>query len=407
MVEGFWAPCRRAFALIFLSALFSAASADDCELAESAIKKASEIRMLDVKRPVPCLIHGKEEIKSYLLNVIENELPPRRLELEGVAGRATGFLPDDFDYKQGLVDLYISQLGGYYDPKKQHYVMAGWMPSMLQTTIAVHELTHALQDQHFGLAKIIDPKIENSDQQLARSALVEGDATAVMIDFSRGGRVIENEDSVDGVMMQNLIGSSLTAAMSSAPPSLQLMLLFPYTSGLRFAHALLKKDSYPAIDDAFRRLPRSTEEILHPEKYEKSEPDFEVIPEVEVRVEGLAPEAKPVFRDTLGEFAISAMLSRMLKDKSGIAEASAGWGGDRLVVYELAGEKQRHVVWRIRWDTPKDLGEFEKAYRRALSEAYPAAKLESPGWVRLNSGKEVRFERSGPQVLTLAFRVDV
>ena len=186
----------------------------------------------------------------------------------GLKPSGIGFIPLDFNYQQGLIDLYLSQLGGYYDPEKRHFVMAAWMPVMLQTTIAVHELTHALQDQYFNLATFTDQNKYTSDQLMARSALVEGDATLVMLDYQRrlmGQAGLESDKSVSGVMLQNIIGASMMAPMANVPSSLQNLLIFPYTSGLRFAHEFLKDGGYKRLDKIFRSPPRSTEEILHPE----------------------------------------------------------------------------------------------------------------------------------------------
>ena len=146
---------------------------------------ASRLRGLKVKREVPCRLQDKAQVERYLRSAIEEKVPKQKLELEGEMYRLIGAIPKDYDYLNGLVAVYTSQLGGYYEPGEEYYAMAAWMPGVLQMPIAVHELTHALQDQHYALEKFIDQKSESSDQLMAKSALVEGDATAVMIDYSR------------------------------------------------------------------------------------------------------------------------------------------------------------------------------------------------------------------------------
>ena len=115
---------------------------------------------------------------------MEEDVAPNRLYSEGVVYQRLALVPKDFKYESGIIDLYTSQIGGYYDPKKDHFVMAKWIPASLQFPVAVHELVHALQDQHFKLDTFLDPKTMTSDALMARAALVEGDATAVMIDYS-------------------------------------------------------------------------------------------------------------------------------------------------------------------------------------------------------------------------------
>ena len=273
-------------AFLFSCFVSQAAFSDEslCQIATGAIEQASNIRSLRVKSKVPCEVHDKEKVKNYLLDTLENKVTFEKLRKEEAVFKALGFIPEDFNYKDGIVELYLGQIGGYYDPDKSYYVMAGWLPAMLQTTIAVHELTHALQDQYFNLQTFLDLKMQSNDELLARSALVEGDATAVMYDFARvtaGQKRLEEESNVEGLMLQSVISASMVAGMGKVPKTLQSMLIFPYTSGLRFAHELLRKGGYKQIDQAFNKPPRSTEEILHPEKYFHPKKDF-----IEIEAEG-------------------------------------------------------------------------------------------------------------------------
>lgn len=350
-----------------------------CAIARASIGQASGIRGLKIKKNVPCLVHDREQVKKYLLDTIETKIPAGKLDMEEVVYKTLGFIPENYDYKKGIVDLYVSQIGGYYDPEEHHFVMAAWMPGLLQASVAVHELTHALQDQYFDLSKMIDIKLENSDELMARSALVEGDATAVMIDHTRGlvGQApLEKEPNVDSFLLQNVLGGSMVAQGAGVPQSLQMMLLFPYTSGLRFAHHLLKKNGYQAINEAFKDPPRSTEEILHFEKYGKAKQDFIVLSDQEVLGEETAVDKKIVYRDTIGEFGISALLGMFLTNKSEVVSGAAGWGGDRVLVLENAEKSKRSIFWVTHWDTEKDADEFYALYLQLLGARFPKASFE-------------------------------
>lgn len=333
-----------------------------CGIATEAINAASKIRGLRIKQNVPCLVHDRKKVEEFVLESIDEQLPPERLKNEERVARALGIVPESYDYKKGIVDLYVSQIGGYYDPKRKHFVMAGWMPELMQPTIASHELTHALQDQYYNLEAMIDPKIENSDKLMAHSALIEGDATAVMYDYMQsltGGRMIAEEPSVEKYLLQNVIGSSFTAQLG-VPPALQLMLLFPYTSGLRFAHTQLRRGGYSKLDVIFLAPPATTEEILHPEKYPSKPGEYAVFTDNDVKGAELG---EIVHRDTIGEFGISALLASHIGQRAEAAEAAAGWGGDRLLILEH-GEGW-HIVWRTRWDSAKDADQFFSAWERA------------------------------------------
>lgn len=311
-------------------------------------------------------MRDKPEVKQYLLDTIKSKIPPRRMKMEGVIYRVLGFIPDDFEYEQGLVQLYLDQLGGYYDPEKDHFVMAAWLPAIMQVPVAVHELTHALQDQYFELSSFTDVNKYSSDELLARSALIEGDATAVMIDYSRlkvGQSPIAKDADVTAIMMQNLLGTSLFSGMNQIPESLKLTLLFPYTSGLRFAHTLLRKGDYQELTKAFAKPPRSTEEILHPEKYYIQKQDFL---ELENPKSKYAEQNREIlFEDTLGEFSISALFAGFIKNKAEVAEIASGWGGDRIVVYQ-ATDNSYELHWITHWDTESDSTAFYQAYKKVL-----------------------------------------
>lgn len=349
--------------VIFLTQ-FVLAEESPCTISNEALEDASSIRGLVIKRKTPCLLHDKAEVKEYLLKTIDTKIPKERLRAEALVYRAFGFLPPTFNYEEGLVKLYLDQLGGYYDPIKDHFVMAAWMPTILQVTIAVHELTHALQDQYFDLVSFTDHHKFSSDELLARSALVEGDATAVMTDYTNammGQPPLSKKNDVGSIMFQNVAGSAMMPSLREVPESLKLMLMFPYTSGLRFAHELLKKGGYKEIDKAFKSPPRSTEEILHPEKY-GLEPDFKI-----VKAQKADDIRKIKFEDTLGEFAISALLATHEPNKTTVVNASKGWGGDRVAILE-DGNGVQTALWRINWDTQKDLEEFCSAYRGVMDK---------------------------------------
>ena len=332
---------------------------DLCVTASQAMKTASELRGLNPKRKVPCRAHEKNKIKQYVVKAIKTETPEARIRGEGLLFAALGIIPSDFDYEKELVDLYTSQIGGYYDPKKGQYVMAAWIPASLQYPVSVHELVHALQDQHFDLETFMDIKTMSSDELMARSALVEGDATAVMVDYSlraAGGGTVFDQQDVSLFIAQNVVGTQLLATSSPTGRTLMTLMIFPYSSGLRFAHELIRESrSYDALNKAFLNPPRSTEEILHPEKYGNNIKEFEI---PVISVEGLTA----IHEDTLGEFFISVWLNSQGVDGVTAATAAAGWGGDRAAVLPLP-DGSHSIRWHIRFDTVRDAEEFYAALK--------------------------------------------
>jgi hypothetical protein len=347
----------------------------DCKVAEQSIKEASRIRGLEAKTRVPCTIETRDQVKAFLEKAIHTKVPAEKMRFDELVAKALGFIPEDYDYKKGLLDLYLSQLGGYYDPEKKRYVMAGWLPELMQPTVAVHELTHALQDQHFNLNTFIDDKTFYTDKLLARAALIEGDATAVMLDYQRAlmdQPSIAKLEKVDSFILQTVLGMALVTTKTMVPESLKSVLLFPYASGTRFVHFLLRQGGYAEITAAFRSPPNTTSEILHPEKYSAKNSAPSLLSDANFETNGQRIE----YRDSLGEFSITALLSSGEIKRELASKAAAGWAADLVVVY---GTRDKEVVvWKILWDSALEAKEFFDAYRELLTARGFSIKQKDP-----------------------------
>ena len=374
----------------------------ECSLVSTAFKIASDIRGLKIKESVPCRLQDKAEVEKYLRDTIELKIPAAKFKNEERAYKIIGFIPQEFDYKNGLIKLYTEQLGGYYEPEGNFYAMASWMPGMMQMPIAVHELTHALQDQHFDLNALMGDQTQESDLMLARSAVVEGDATAVMLNYARklsGQPSIAKDKSISGFMVQNIAGAMFSNALHSAPSTLQALLIFPYVSGLNFVHTALKTDGFPGVNKIFKRLPESTEEILHPEKYLKGVRDFREIP-LEPGPEGYDRQGESsTYSDRIGEFMIAALLGSYLSPVEG-SKAAAGWAGDRIQLFEPVGDAPGTVIWNTEWDTKVDADEFFQALTAAYEKRF-AVKATGTDNIRDFADKtigELRVQQTGNKV---------
>ncbi len=383
-----------------LWALFTIpAQADDasslCDTSRQALVYASTIRNLTAHEPVPCLVQDKPAVTGFIHETIKTDLPPLKLQMEEISYRAIGLIPDSFTYASKLVEFLVSQIGGYYDPKRKQFVMAAWLPASVQFGVAVHELTHALQDQHYNLRRILDLKSGTTDSDIAVSALIEGDASAVMFDYERqkiGQPPIQKEASIDSLILMQVLGASMGPIGGEIPDSLKGLLIFPYTSGLRFVHALLRAGGYQHVSNAYSRLPNSAREILHPDEYLAGtfRPNIPKLNELE----GAAESRLPEYSDVLGEFGISSLLSGEASSRSLAAEAAKGWIGDRVGVFPLQNER-RLVSWLTRWESEKDAQEFVVAYRAFLRSRY-GKDLST-----LTPNKSVRINSSASQVSIL------
>ena len=329
-----------------------------CNVAERALREASRIRQLTPERQVPCVVRSRPEIEKFLKEMIAEKFPRDTLEMEQLVYRAIGLVPDDYDYVHGIVQAYVQQIGGYYDPDKKLFVMLDTMPEKLQLPVAVHELTHALQDQRFHLSRFLDPEIHNNDELMARAALVEGDASAVMQDFMTERGKIGGGGEIE---------SSPSEQVASVPAALQRVLLFPYIQGLSFVRRVARAGDYSPLNDAFLKPPKSSREVLHPEEFVARA--FVPVELSTKQVERPAFRASLEYSDIVGEFVISSLLGESLRSQSRGEECAQGWVRDRVAVFS-GGKARRVVSWMSEWQSSEEAEEFFECYREMLKVRY-------------------------------------
>jgi hypothetical protein len=328
-----------------------------CAVADEALSDAARLRGLAPTQKVPCVVRSTAEVERFLRDTIAAKFPSNLLSMEERVYRAIGVIPDDYPYADRIVQAYVSQIGGYYDPDKKTFVMVDTMATSMQYSVAVHELTHALQDQHFGLVDFLDPKHKN-DELMAHAALVEGDATAIMQDSGRKRRVSSSESRSPAPDKPSPL---------EVPEGLERILLFPYVEGLTFVQALRKEGGMKMINEAFHRPPGSSREVLHPAEYLRGAPQ-----PVEPTVDSLRdPGSNRSFEhtDSLGEFTIVAFLEAGGIEQNAARQAAQGLRGD-LVGVSMRKGTDCDVVWRTEWDSPEDARDFASRYKEFLKTRY-------------------------------------
>ena len=288
------------------------------------------IRGLRLLREVRRGVMDRDAIVARLRQKTAREYPPGEIVLEGELYKRLGLLPEAMDYERTMFDLLEEQVAGFYDPDEQTLYIAGWLPTAAQPGTMAHELTHALQDQHFHIGRYTHHVRGNGDAQTAAMAVIEGDATAAMMDFSLrplGRRVQDLPDVTAMVAAQ--IESSDQVRMRSAPRALRETLLFPYLAGLAMcSRALREGDGYSQVDALLARPPASTEQVLHADKLSAREAPVAV----PVRVPpALAGGFEVAYHDVLGELGARLFFYGSMPDERAHA-AAQGWGGDHAVL---------------------------------------------------------------------------
>jgi hypothetical protein len=344
--------------------------------ADEIARQVAALRGLTIQRPIERGVLTRAEIGAKLRERIAKEYTPAEVRAESRVLKRLGLLPPNADYEKLILDLLMEQVAGFYDPFARKLYIADWLPLEMQRPALAHEIEHALQDQHFDLKRFAQPIKDDGDRQLAHSSLVEGDGTAVMLEFVAQAMGLPADQLPE---MAAQIGKTIasggmatTPSFDKAPTFLKETLIFPYFGGLGFVTAIHRQAPWSKVNDAFKNPPESTEQILHPEKYATHEAAVKITP---------APLAalgarKEIRRDVLGEFEWKILFAAKLDDATA-EKAAAGWGGDRLVAYAdaAAPDSLPVVVDLSSWDTETDAKEAEAAARAlfARTVAKPSA----------------------------------
>src|SRR5262245_8627732 len=229
---------------------------------QEVLKETSEVRQLSIIRPVPSSTQSRAEIERAIMKNLDEEITPADVHASEVTLKKLGLAPPDFQYRALMVRLLTEQVAGYYEPKTHQFHLADWIDIDGQKPIMAHELTHALQDQHFNLRRFDNWPKGDSDAELAAHALIEGDATLTMAMYvaSNPLRALTFLKSIGAMGIS-------TEELDKAPRALRETLLFPYQEGMNWTRSLYRQGGWSEVSTAFTTLPQSTEQVLHPEKY--------------------------------------------------------------------------------------------------------------------------------------------
>lgn len=334
---------------------------------EAVLKETSEVRQLPILRPVKSGAQTRTEIERMLVKNMDEDTTPEELHASELTLKKLGMIPADMQLRPFIISLLTEQVAGYYDPKAQQFYLADWIDLDGQKPVMAHELTHALQDQHYNLRRFDKWPKGDSDAELAAHALIEGDATLLMQFYIMRNplRALAFMKSIEAS------GSGSSELIEKAPRSMRETLLFPYQQGMEFASQLYKHGGWKQLSTAYTELPKSSEQVLHTEKYFAHEAPVKI--ELSDIAPALGENWKRVDYDVNGEWGYYLILDEFLKDKPESRKATAGWGGDRYAVYTEPKTGAVCLVQQSEWDTPTDAIEFYDAYVKRTELRYPGA----------------------------------
>lgn len=344
--------------------------------------EVEELRGESFERPVAVKITDKAGFIGYATERMAEMAGPEELAAEETIAKMLGLVPPSMDLMATTMEVLEDQVGGFYDPASDTFYLMKSFTGGVAKVILAHELTHALDDQLYDIDGSLEKVLENRDQSSAYMAVVEGSGTAVMSQWLMSH--MSELDPEDLAKAATMGGDSL----GEAPAVIWKPLLASYTQGQSFLQKgyrrLKKKEGLTMAQvtrRAFENPPRSTEQVLHPDKYwnEEKRDEPKALPEPAATPEGWAL----LDSSTLGELYLALMTEEpkeidfsnqmALAFLSYTNKAASGWGGDRV---ELCGRDAARVLTLTTvWDTPKDAGEFAGAleerivaWRAALAE---------------------------------------
>ncbi len=305
---------------------------------------------------------SETEIRRYIEQSGERMGADRLGEI-ALAYHLLGLLPDTLSFRRGVSNLYIAQLRGLYDPNTDTLYCRVGLSAQQVREVLTHELVHALQDQHTDLAALLEPEMEN-DARFAARATVEGQAMFATLRLLSGGRNLVGYSGMWNWIAASLrLGQGQSAEFRRAPRLIREGLVAPYLYGAQFMsywQGTELADSMPFG----ARLPRSSEQILHPERYVRGDQPLAIR-----FADG--PE-RVITEDVVGEFEIHLLGAQLVNGVTGGAPPAIGWGGDRYRVYR--SDAGPALVWYLVWDTL----ESAKLFNAGMGARLAARKKD--GW---------------------------
>jgi hypothetical protein len=307
------------------------------------------VRGLAFQRPVNAEPVSPEEIDRRLQRYFEEFYPKRYYARRTRAWTTIGAIPGDVGILEALGRYQQGEVLGFYNSQNEELVYIGDDDlSRIEQFILAHELTHAIDDQHFDLDRLDEPALTCDDERFeAALGVVEGSAnhfaTQVVFRFP----VEEMGDLPEG-------------GAEGVPELIRRLQEYPYTAGQVFVDHLADEGGMAAVNGALRRFPRTTEEVLHPERFRKDEP-------TDVDVPDFAPTFGEGWRDldvmVVGELWLRLLLDTELAGTQA-ERAADGWDGGIYRAWTDGDEVA--VVLSTAWDSSLEAAQFRDALGRFL-----------------------------------------
>jgi len=353
---------------------------------DQILQFASKDTGLPIKKEVKRRLTSRDEVVAYLEKTMAEDKDAQRLRRSELVLKKFGLLPRDFDLQTFLLALLREQVAGYYDPKTETVNLLDWTDIEQQRPVLAHELTHALQDQSFGLEKwmkvgdadlgekkqVTAADIENDEVSEARQAVIEGQAMVVLVDYMlapTGQSILASPQIADALKQGMLVGTDDSVEFKNAPTFLKEELTFPYRYGLDFETELLRAGGKEkAFAAAFENPPRTTRQIMEPKTYlsgERLEP---------MRMPDFQRDFKNYERfdvGAIGEFDVAILVDQYV-GREASHNLYPHWRGGYYYAGRPKGDPSAPLalLYVSRWSSSDKAADFAAIYAQSLAKRY-------------------------------------
>jgi len=389
---------------------------------DTIMQFASDDSKLAIKSKVKRRLTSRDAVEKYLVDKMKDDKDAKRMERSEIVLKKFGLIDQDFHLQPFLVSLLKEQIAGYYDSKTKTVNLLDWIEPDTQKPVLAHELTHALQDQRVNLDKWEDQSnddlshnvaednqhIATDEQDTAREAVLEGQAMAVLVDYSlkpMGQSVMTQPDLVKSKADEQSVDAD-SPVLERAPLLLQEALLFPYREGLKFEVDLLQdKGPGGAFGGVLDRPPATSFEIMNPRAYE-----------ARVKVPLLKmPDVHPLLDANYAPYDIGVMgqldvriLAELFGGPQTAAALSQSWAGGIYYAVQKKDAPNKDstasisLLYLSQWKSPEAAAAFARMYADELGKQYSGVKRDAQA--ESDESEQVFKTNEGPVLISTSGR---
>src|SRR5271156_1660341 len=385
---------------------------------DTILQFASDDSKLAIKSKVKRRLTSRDAVERYLVDKMKDDKDAKRMERSEIVLKKFGLIDQDFHLQPFLISLLKEQIAGYYDSKTKTVNLLDWIEPDTQKPVLAHELTHALQDQRVNLEKWEDESDDNvshnvtednqhiatDEEDTAREAVLEGQAMAVLVDYSlkpMGQSVMSQPDLVKAKADEQGADSD-SPVLQRAPLLLQEALLFPYREGLKFEVDMLQdKGPVGAFGGVLDHPPATSFEIMNPRAYE-----------AHVKVPLLKmPDVHPLLDAEYAPYDIGVMGQldvRILAELFGGPQAAAAltpaWNGGIYYAVQTKDAANKNstasisLLYLSQWKTPEAAAAFAKMYADELGKQFSGVVRDTQA--ESDEGEQIFKTNEGPVLIS-------